>query len=304
MRQRTRFVAFASLVALAVAVFLLAPDSGRFARVPFLVLLVAVAVLYQVTLADAFAPHPAQPEPAQVDDDLRTVIDLTEVVDLTTTTDAGHAPEGERRDPAAPLRADPPVTDDDGDDEAPAGADAGADVDAFPPDVAAGPSHRAGYFDLTGDAQDLDMAPSGPGGHGLRRSRQEDRGSEPAAPPAPTAPRAAGPGAPRHSGPSARCASAPAAPTCRHRQHRQHRRHTADRAASTGTTPPAVGHRDRRPVAAVGEGPVRLSAGAPLGSAQWPGSTQAVSRPSTWLSRPNASHEPRHMLSSTISASL
>lgn len=34
---------------------------------------------------------------------------------------------------------------------------------------------------------------------------------------------------------------------------------------------------------------------------QWPGSMQAVSRPSTWLSRPNASHEPMLMLSSTIS---
>ena len=42
MRQRTRFVAFASLVALAAAVFLLAPDSGRFAQVPLLELLVAV----------------------------------------------------------------------------------------------------------------------------------------------------------------------------------------------------------------------------------------------------------------------
>ena len=63
MRHRTRFVAFVALVALAAGVFLLAPDSGLFARVPLLVLLVAVAVLYQVTLADAFAPHPAQPAP-------------------------------------------------------------------------------------------------------------------------------------------------------------------------------------------------------------------------------------------------
>ena len=34
------------------------------------------------------------------------------------------------------------------------------------------------------------------------------------------------------------------------------------------------------------------------------GSTQAVSRPSTRLSRPNESHEPRHIDSSTISASV
>lgn len=38
------------------------------------------------------------------------------------------------------------------------------------------------------------------------------------------------------------------------------------------------------------------------GPAQWLGRVQAVSRPSTWLRRPKASHEPMHMLSSTTSA--
>ena len=53
----------------------------------------------------------------KVDDDLRTVIDLTDVVDLTATTDAGRAKEGDHHDPVAPLRPDPPMTDDPGDDE-------------------------------------------------------------------------------------------------------------------------------------------------------------------------------------------
>lgn len=43
---------------------------------------------------------------------------------------------------------------------------------------------------------------------------------------------------------------------------------------------------------------------AQAGQGVWPGSVQAASRPRTWLSLPKASHDPKHIDSSTISAGL